>query len=1499
MPNTTPSFVTQAGNFMSAVAGDVDPRTGLYGVNITLGHLIGNRGAGPNLPLSLAYSPLSAIQGDQGQDLGLGSGMSLNLSMYDRTNQLLLLSTGERYPTAESAATQDADGGWKIPLVQQGVLSVTLKRYDSSRFNIPCQWGTIDGYYQVTHKSGDIEILMGTRMGGSLKLPLLMVNPAGHALTLQWSSSATGVPRLATITDDTPTSLQNDPNGPWTTLLSATYDTGSLRFAFFPNSPESYEADLVYDQSAGMVSQIELKKDPSSDAALTWTLGYTGMPDKWGSWLTDLTSPGGATERADYVPTHVFPSGANLAKMPAVATYTKTPGAGQPAIVTTFSYTSQQPDGAMAGHNFVAGNTNIASWSKSRDNLYDYGGGEYAYGSTETCGNRAITRVFDKFHLQRSETLTQSDPGLLNAKTTTSITDYYGDHSLSYDALVKTCVYFQCPQRKTITWVDGTDPQNDPSWTETASYDWDNWGNPIRKTAPNGLITHWAYYDETKDTQDGNGALLCPADPNGFRRFAQWKQVDPTQVTLSASMVAGAPLQRFDYTYGNAKPAAGYGGASPYVKALVLKNYESHTSSGSVSGVNLADTVFSEATYSYDAQGGLDAGRLLAHVTLHYPNGKTSTASTNYQATETFGYVPVDYSYLDPDNPSVQIQIPALATTHTLTANDPDVKPDPVTAPDHPVGLLTVVKSQIQSAFSGRQYSRTDELANETRFVYDFLGRMTQRTLNAASAEHANTLTYRYAIGGTLLGDDATYPFQVGEEDARHNKVCYTMDGLRRTIRRDVNAVDVSDVQRTWWTMETRGYDSMGRLAAHTVFDYDVDAQGDVQASYALSTTSIVYDNWGNAHQTIYSDGTADIKVHDPVNKTIAVTRGTSSDGQTAATATAWQVTSYDYNFSHKPITVERRYNAPTPADAMPYSLRSRVYNGLYWVASDTDECNRTVSYQYDPWGRVTTTTLPDQSIVTRHYCDKSPSNWVDRIEITGQLTGQTTGSGGQKPPYTGTCKVGTRTFDMLGRITAKRTGTVTWINHYPYDANVYDGYTRPTAVDAPDGYTHRYTYNYAFNEALQTGAVDSYKHDYLYEPITGILNSAEADVANSMSSSLSFTPFDSGRLRSESIVYASPSSPASEARALLTQQTQYTYTIGGALSTYTHVDNAVSTISRDARGRISNVSDGAVSVTPTYDPAGRLTGWAASNGSYTVTTTLTLDDFGREAVRTISDNTDTWTITQNLNWQTPRATQWWQPNDLLKQRWVQRNGGPPRVEIYTYDARNRLTIWDGDNNDPANLSSFHDRYGRTLTKQSFTIDALNNITSVTTKFSNIKNADTANFYFDYSIDPCRLLGGSYSNPAPAQPPSFEVQYDDAGRILHDGQGMTLTYDPLGRVNGATSTLTGLSGTYSYDPFNRQSVQAGDRTTYFYYRANELVNLIQGDSNNVRLQRTVSGAPAAQFNSAGKDQGLWLLGTDRLGSVMTAGNGQAATTDRAYSAYGEDAIVKPSTKAIS
>jgi hypothetical protein len=116
--------------------------------------------------------------------------------------------------------------------------------------------------------------------------------------------------------------------------------------------------------------------------------------------------------------------------------------------------------------------------------------------------------------------------------------------------------------------------------------------------------------------------------------------------------------------------------------------------------------------------------------------------------------------------------------------------------------------------------------------------------------------------------------------------------------------------------------------------------------------------------------------------------------------------------------------------------------------------------------------------------------------------------------------------------------------------------------------------------------------------------------------------------------------------------------------------------------------------------------------------------------------------------------------------------------------------------------------------------------------------------------------------------------------------GTTFQYDALGRVQHAASTVTNLAADYAYDARSRlawQSRTEENTPLQFYYRANELINLVQG-SISTKLFRSPSGAPVASADG----NGVSMFRTDMLGSVLSVSDGKTTPVPAvAYMPYGD------------
>ncbi|MFB8240217.1 RHS repeat-associated core domain-containing protein [Kitasatospora purpeofusca] len=457
---TTPALFTHATNFSSAVSGGVDPRTGLFNVQIALGGLVGNRALGPSLPLTLSYSPLTTT------DMGLGQGVSLPMTTYDVNERLLVLSSGEQYRVEET--------GTKVVLLQHKLDTVHITREQDK-----------DGY-RIVHKSGDVEILTGPRNAFDLKVPTSLVTPTGHRLDLRWDFTGGDRPRLAEVRDEQDVLLKVVYTGRSKTTLRV-----------LPGQKEGYDVELRFRNGLlGSVHHFGL----GADKPLVWDFTHTavGQQGAWGSWITGVRTPGGMDETAWYEDDgHHFPATAGLPALPRVYRFVRTPGGGQPPIEASYDYTDT---------NFLGGHSDV-DWDSSRDCLYDVLT-EYTYGSTEsrTCAGRTarVTRTYNRFHLQTAERQQQNSCSRLVE------TQYYAVTGKPFEDQPK---QFQLPKKRTVTWTDSRSTGPLKSYPETTRTFFDKFGNPSSQDDPDGTRTVWDYYPAGGSGDD------CPPEPNGFTRL--------------------------------------------------------------------------------------------------------------------------------------------------------------------------------------------------------------------------------------------------------------------------------------------------------------------------------------------------------------------------------------------------------------------------------------------------------------------------------------------------------------------------------------------------------------------------------------------------------------------------------------------------------------------------------------------------------------------------------------------------------------------------------------------------------------------------------------------------------------------------------------------------------------------------------------------------------------------------------------------------------------------
>lgn len=468
---SSPSFYTGAGNFLSAIQGGVDPRTGLFTVNLPLVNLRSGDLAGPGLNLALRYSPLSD------RDDGFGRGFTFNLTRYDIIERRLHLSTGESYPVSS--------GGTKV------------RQHKLRNFITETQ----DGYIsRVIHKSGLVEELVRY---GFAAVTGRITTPDGRSLSLQWDWNSRGAGiRLSAVTEYR--------NGQTTTLCSINYSDNpeqTATFSVLPDDPDSgYK--MIFSVRDGVLRSMT---SHVADPALTWTFSYdTVLSDPLPCYLTLIRHPTGMKESVTYPDDGraFFPDGVDLPALPRVSIHYLSPGNGQPVTETHWTWTEE---------NYLGRNSPGRSWSDwtpETDLMLDILSPDYYYGSTakimDGVALSTVIRRYNNFHQLVSEST------LRDGKTHTVATDYLARSRATMDELP---LQYQMPLQQVESWeADRRSRYRVTRWR------YDGAGNLVKEWSPDGTITEYAWYHPQGEGDD------CPADPYGFKRWLKRKKVSPRRI---------------------------------------------------------------------------------------------------------------------------------------------------------------------------------------------------------------------------------------------------------------------------------------------------------------------------------------------------------------------------------------------------------------------------------------------------------------------------------------------------------------------------------------------------------------------------------------------------------------------------------------------------------------------------------------------------------------------------------------------------------------------------------------------------------------------------------------------------------------------------------------------------------------------------------------------------------------------------------------------------------
>ncbi|PYI09385.1 hypothetical protein BO78DRAFT_437949 [Aspergillus sclerotiicarbonarius CBS 121057] len=431
----------------------------------------------PPFKLTLTFNSLDSF------DAGLGEGWSFNFTYYDHRRRILYLSTGERFRVTEMSTA--------VSVPDQKLKSFIFHKLDSG--------------YQVTHKSGQIEILKDNNGTFDKCVPYEIYAANGRLLRLVWGRLGEN-PRLLKIQE-----TSQD-------LLTVDYESNTRKLVRFPNTTE--ESTFQIRLQGNRLKTLVL---PRSDWA-SWNFDYLKLGQC--VCIAKVVSPTGLVEEISHkADGHRLPTGAPMSYIPY----------SQPAVITRYEFSAQNFLGYDGGFR----------WKDGEDNLYR-SRDDYRYSSTVAVdGGFRTQNTYNRFHL-----IVCSE----QKKGSTTVT-----HCIKYHATDHGTFESQPPQCHLPRTIEKTfeDSQSQSRCrSEKTEQEYDEWGNLTKEVRPDGVVVQRTYYSAEGEAPSDSGDLGCPADPNGFQRYMATESVVPADSNYPA------PTRTEKYRYAQIPTA--YGARAAY-----------------------------------------------------------------------------------------------------------------------------------------------------------------------------------------------------------------------------------------------------------------------------------------------------------------------------------------------------------------------------------------------------------------------------------------------------------------------------------------------------------------------------------------------------------------------------------------------------------------------------------------------------------------------------------------------------------------------------------------------------------------------------------------------------------------------------------------------------------------------------------------------------------------------------------------------------------------------